>query len=55
MIVAQLYTNCLSDAAYFIADNGDAPVLAPLRDVDVYKQKEAELRVKIKYLSLIHI
>jgi glyoxylase-like metal-dependent hydrolase (beta-lactamase superfamily II)/rhodanese-related sulfurtransferase len=47
MTVEQLYTNCLSEAAYFIADNGEAAVIDPLRDVDVYIQKAAEMGVKI--------
>ncbi len=54
MIVEQLYTNCLSEAAYFIADNGDAAVIDPLRDVDVYIQKAAEMGVKIKYIFETH-
>ena len=54
MIVEQLYTNCLSEAAYFIADNGEAAVIDPLRDVDVYIQKAAEMGVKIKYIFETH-
>ena len=54
MTVEQLYTNCLSEAAYFIADNGEAAVIDPLRDVDVYIQKAAEMGVKIKYIFETH-
>ncbi|MBL7683800.1 MAG: MBL fold metallo-hydrolase [Flavipsychrobacter sp.] len=54
MIVEQLYTNCLSEAAYFIADSGEAAIIDPLRDVDVYIQKAAEMGVKIKYIFETH-
>ncbi|GAA4463149.1 MBL fold metallo-hydrolase [Nemorincola caseinilytica] len=52
--VKQLYTNCLSEAAYFIASNGEAAVIDPLRDVDVYLQMAAEKGVKIKYIFETH-
>ncbi len=54
MIVEQLYTGCLSEAAYFIASDGEAAIVDPLRDVDVYIQKAAELGVKIKYIFETH-
>lgn len=54
MIVEQLYTNCLSEAAYFIADGAEAAVIDPLRDVDAYLQKAEQLGVKIKYIFETH-
>jgi len=54
MLVEQLYTNCLSEAAYFIASNGEAAVIDPLRDVDAYIQKAADLGVTIKYIFETH-
>lgn len=36
MTVEQLYTNCLSEAAYFIESNGEAAVIDPLRDYQAY-------------------
>lgn len=54
MHVEQLYTNCLSEAAYFIAANGEAAVVDPLRDVDVYLKKAEELGVTIKYIFETH-
>lgn len=54
MHVEQLYTNCLSEAAYFIASDGEAAVVDPLRDVDVYLKKAAEMGVKIKYIFETH-
>jgi len=54
MIIEQLYTSCLSEAAYFIADNGEAAVVDPLRDIDAYLKKAEELGVKIKYIFETH-
>lgn len=54
MTVEQLYTNCLSEAAYFITSNGEAAVIDPLRDVDEYIKKADEMGVKIKYIFETH-
>lgn len=54
MVVEQLYTKCLSEAAYFIASNGEAAVVDPLRDVDEYIRKAEEMGVKIKYIFETH-
>ncbi len=54
MAVEQLYTKCLSEAAYFIHDNGEAAVIDPLRDIDEYLQKAEALGVKIKYIFETH-
>jgi hydroxyacylglutathione hydrolase len=54
MIVQQLYTNCLSEAAYFIVDNGEAAVIDPLRDIDAYIKLAEEHQVEIKYIFETH-
>jgi len=54
MEVKQLYTNCLSEAAYFISSEGEAAVIDPLRDVDTYIQMAEERGVKIKYIFETH-
>lgn len=54
MIVEQLYTNCLSEAAYFIADNGEAAVVDPLRDTDAYIRLAEKHQAKIKYIFETH-
>lgn len=54
MIVEQLYTGCLSEAAYFIASEGEAAVIDPLRDTDEYIKKAEELGVKVKYIFETH-
>lgn len=54
MLVKQLYTACLSEAAYFIASNGEAAVIDPLRDTEEYLKLAEELGVKIKYIFETH-
>ncbi|MBC7554167.1 MAG: MBL fold metallo-hydrolase, partial [Taibaiella sp.] len=54
MEVKQLYTSCLSEAAYFITSDGEAAVIDPLRDVDAYIEMAAEKGVKIKYIFETH-
>lgn len=54
MIVEQLYTNCLSEAAYFIADNGEAAVVDPLRDTDAYLELAVKHNATIKYIFETH-
>lgn len=54
MNVQQLYTSCLSEAAYFIDSNGEAAVIDPLRDVDTYIKMAEEKGVKIKYIFETH-
>lgn len=54
MHIEQLYTKCLSEAAYFVSDGTEAAVIDPLRDVDVYLQMAAEKGVQIKYIFETH-
>ncbi len=54
MEIKQLYTNCLSEAAYFITSNGETAVIDPLRDVDTYIKMAEEQGVKIKYIFETH-
>ncbi len=54
MEIKQLYTNCLSEAAYFITSEGEAAVIDPLRDVDTYLKMAEERGVKIKYIFETH-
>jgi glyoxylase-like metal-dependent hydrolase (beta-lactamase superfamily II)/rhodanese-related sulfurtransferase len=54
MIIQQLYTSCLSEAAYFIADNDEAAVVDPLRDIDAYLRLAEEHSVTIKYIFETH-
>ena len=54
MFIQQLYTGCLSEAAYYIESNGEAVVIDPLRDIDEYLQLAGERRAKIKYIFETH-
>lgn len=54
MNVQQLYTNCLSEAAYFISNEGEAAVIDPLRDVDSYIKMAEDQGVRIKYIFETH-
>lgn len=54
MFIKQLYTGCLSEAAYYIESNGEAAIVDPLRDIEVYLQLAAERRSSIKYIFETH-
>lgn len=54
MYVKQIYTACLSEAAYFIESNGEAAVVDPLRDIDAYIQLAKEKNAVIKYIFETH-
>jgi hydroxyacylglutathione hydrolase len=54
MFIKQLYTGCLSEAAYYIESNGDAAIVDPLRDIDAYLQLAAERKTTIRYIFETH-
>jgi glyoxylase-like metal-dependent hydrolase (beta-lactamase superfamily II)/rhodanese-related sulfurtransferase len=54
MFIQQLYTGCLSEAAYYIESEGEAAIVDPLRDVDVYLGLAAERKATIKYIFETH-
>ena len=54
MYIKQIYTGCLSEAAYFIESNGVAAVIDPLRDTDEYIQLAKEKNAEIKYIFETH-
>src|SRR5207237_1955010 len=54
MFVKQLYTNCLSEAAYFIESEGEAAVIDPLRDIEEYLLLAKERNASIKYIFETH-
>ena len=54
MFIQQLYTTCISEAAYYIESNGEAAVVDPLRDIDDYLQMAKERKAKIKYIFETH-
>src|SRR5665647_720171 len=54
MFVQQIYTGCLSEAAYFVESNGEAIVIDPLRDIDAYLQLAKEHHATIKLIFETH-
>ncbi len=54
MFVKQLYTNCLSEAAYYIESDGEAAIIDPLRDVEEYIMLAKERGATIKYIFETH-
>lgn len=54
MFIKQLYTGCLSEAAYYIESNGEAAIVDPLRDIDEYLQLAQERNTRIKYIFETH-
>src|SRR6185503_5431912 len=54
MYVEQLYTGCLSEAAYYIESEGEAAIIEPLRDIDEYLHIANERKAKIKYIFETH-
>lgn len=54
MIIEQLYTGCLSEAAYFIESNGEAAVIDPIRDTEGYLKLAKEHGATIKYIFETH-
>lgn len=54
MYVQQLYTNCLSEAAYYIESNGECAIIDPLRDVEGYLSLAKERNATIKYIFETH-
>jgi hydroxyacylglutathione hydrolase len=54
MFIKQLYTGCLSEAAYYIESEGEAAVIDPLRDIDTYLDLANERKATIKYIFETH-
>ena len=54
MFIKQFYTNCLSEAAYYIESNGQAAVIDPLRDVSPYIQLAEERGATIQFVFETH-
>ena len=54
MIIKQLYTGCLSEAAYYIESEGEVAIIDPLRDIDEYIKLAKENNAGIKYIFETH-
>ena len=54
MTVEQIYTGCLAQGAYYIASNGEAVIIDPLREVGPYLDRAEKDGVTIKYILETH-
>src|SRR5918994_420769 len=54
MLIKQLYTGCLSEAAYYIESDGEAAIIDPLRDIEEYLQLASERNARIRYIFETH-
>ena len=54
MIVEQLYTGCLAEAAYYIESEGEAIVIDPLRESQPYLDLALRNGASIKYILETH-
>jgi hydroxyacylglutathione hydrolase len=54
MTVEQIYTGCLAQGAYYIASEGEAVVIDPLRESAPYLERAVRDGVRIKYVLETH-
>jgi len=54
MNIEQLYTGCLSEAAYYIESNGEAAIIDPLRESQPYMDRAEADNARIKYIFETH-
>ncbi|NNE56313.1 MAG: MBL fold metallo-hydrolase, partial [Flavobacteriales bacterium] len=54
MIIEQIYTGCLAEAAYYIESDGEAAIIDPLRETSPYIKKAKENGATIKYVFETH-
>src|SRR6202795_2865972 len=55
MYFEQFYLTCLSHASYMIGSKGEAAVVDPQRDVDIYLQAADEQNLKIRHIFETHL
>jgi len=54
MYIQQLYTGCLSEAAYYIESEGEAAIIDPMRDIEAYLKLAEERKATIRYIFETH-
>jgi hydroxyacylglutathione hydrolase len=55
MYFEQFYLTCLAHASYMIGSDGEAAVIDPQRDVDIYLQAAEEQKLKIRHIFETHL
>lgn len=54
MKIEQIYTGCLSHAAYYIESNGEVAIIDPLREFQPYVERAKSDNAQIKYIFETH-
>jgi len=54
MKIEQMYTDCLSEAAYYIESNGEVAIIDPMRETAPYIEKAKRNEATIKYIFETH-
>jgi len=54
MIITQMYTNCLAEAAYYVESDGEVAIIDPLRETAQYIEKAKANNAKIKFVLETH-
>jgi hydroxyacylglutathione hydrolase len=55
MYLEQFYLTCLAHASYMIGSDGEAAVVDPQRDVDIYLNAAGEQNLKIRHIFETHL
>jgi hydroxyacylglutathione hydrolase len=55
MYLEQFYLTCLAHASYMIGSEGEAAVVDPQRDVDLYLKAAEERKLKVRYIFETHL
>src|SRR5262245_15758241 len=55
MFFQQYYLGCLAHASYMIGSNGEAAVVDPRRDVDLYLEEARKNSLQIRYVIETHL
>ena len=55
MYFEQFYLTCLAHASYMLGSQGEAAVIDPQRDVDIYLEAAEEQRLKIRHIFETHL
>ncbi|MBZ5616751.1 MAG: MBL fold metallo-hydrolase [Acidobacteriia bacterium] len=55
MYFEQFYLNCLAHASYMIGSGGEAAVVDPQRDVDLYLEAAEEQKLQIRHIFETHL
>ena len=54
MYIKQIYTDCLSQASYYIESKNESVIIDPIRDIDYYDHLLNKRNSKLKYVLETH-